>query len=356
MISIATPTEVLTTSQRFLSVQDDGALSVTYVAAALRRFAGAVCPCSPKTLLKVMVDSHRHLVSDSEGFASQVEVVIEDLVSVGDLLELTDVASVDERIKGTWLFPAPPGFVIHHGGVAHIIGLSTDEQTPLPVAIRDRVVLKDVSRRILPGDGENLGPFLKLLGLREISSDSWLRRPRLTTAPDLVTRVKSRLSSMERLGDQDGIQVFNHLSDRRSYRRCWEQLANQSGQFVIRRPQAYGADRWGYAEMAFGQIVKVLEFPETGDRWRGCDVAWRLMMALLSLEEHPVTYCLEKVGDSGVFDFFFPIPDWAKRSLRFAGEEVPARACLMSFDIPVAQVVAVQRFLAEMLFLAQQSD
>ncbi len=355
MISIVNPGDVLTTSYRFLGVPDDGTLSVIYTAAAIRRLAGAVCPCSPKTLLHAMIDAHRGLVDDTEGFARQVETVIDDLVSVGDLLELTDVVAIDERIKGTWLFAAPPGFVIHHGNTAHIIGLTADEQMPLPGVVRDRVVIHGVSRRIFPADGEDLRHLLGSLGLREISSESWLRHPRQSSAHDLVVKADTKLSSMGRLGDQDGVQLFNHLSERRGYRRCWEPLAGQSGRFVIRRPQAYGSDRWGYGEIANGQVAKVLEFPEAGERWRGCDVAWRLMMALLRLAGSAISYRVGETDGGSAFDFFFPMPDWAKRALRFSGDEVPARNCLVSFDVPEAQVPAVRKFLFDMLFLEPSS-
>lgn len=356
MIQSATAGDILTTAHRFLGVPDDGHLSDTYVAAVLRRLAGIMCPCSPKSLLRAMLDAHRGLVADANGLSDQIETVLDDLVAVGDLLELSDVAVIDEKIKGTWVFAAPPAFVIHLGSVAHLIGLSADEQTPLPAIVRDRVVMQGVSRRIYSDKDEDLRALLSTLGLREISSESWLRHPKILSPQEVVARTNTKLSAQGPAGDLEDVRLFNTESEQRSYHAGWEQARNQTGRFIVRRPQAYGADRWGFAELSDGQVIKLIEFPDPGERWRGCDVAWRLLMALKAIRGRSATYRLNMTGDVGAFDFFLPIPDWAKRSLSFAGEQVAPRSCLMSFDIPTAQVAATERFLADFVFLTRALD
>lgn len=356
MISLVSAPDVLTAAHRFLGVFDDGTTSESYLAAVLRRLAGATCPCSPKTLVRAMTEAHRGLVSNPDSFQQQVEETIDALVAIGDLLELNDVTAVDENIKGTWLFAAPPGFVIHLGDAANIIGLTRDEQTPLPAAVRDRVVIRGVSRKIYPAEGEDLRALLNALGLREVSSASWLRHPKNLSSKELVDRADLRLTSSGSGVDLEDLRVFNHNSERAGYRVRWENAKGKSGRFVIRRAQAYGADRWGYAELANGDVIKLLEFPEPEERWRGCDIAWRLMLALQSLQGRPVTYRVNIRDDMAGFDLFHPIPDWATRALIFAGQKVPARSCLLSFDVPISEMPATEQFLATFLFLTRAAN
>ncbi|MBB5538845.1 hypothetical protein [Rhizobium giardinii] len=306
--------------------------------------------------MRAAMDAHRGLVSNPEIFQEQVEVTIDALVAVGDLLELNDVTAVDENIKGTWLFAAPPGFVIHFGDAANIIGLTRDEQTPLPAVVRDRVVVRGVSRKVYPKEGEDLRALLGALGLREVSSATWLRHPKSVPVKDLIDRADLKLAASGRGGDLEDLRVFNHTSESRNYRARWETAKGKSGRFVMRRAQAYGADRWGYGELLNGDVVKLFEFPEPEDRWRGCDIAWRLMLALQSHQGRAVAYRVEIREDMAGLDLFHPIPDWATRALIFTGKQVPARSCLLSFDIPVAELSATEKFLETFLFLSRAAD
>ena len=356
MIKLVGLKDVLADAHRSLGLLNRSATDDTYLAAIVRRLAGTVCPCSPKTLIRAGLETHRGLVADDDALAEQLERVIDDLVAIGDLLELSDVVAIDEKIKGTWLFAAPPGFVIHLGEVAHIVGLSADEQTPLPASVRDRVTMQGVSRRIFPFEGEDLRPLLSELGLREISSEAWLRHPKAMTANELIARADNRLASQGKPGPLEDVRIFNTVKGHRSYRTSWEKADRQTGKFIIRRAQGYGADRWGYADVADGRVERLLEFPDFGERWRGCDVAWRLLLAQKAILKENQTYRCTTSPEVGQIDFFMPLPDWARRSLYFTGSEVAPRSCLLSFDVPLTQLPAVERFLSENLFLLRQTS
>jgi hypothetical protein len=356
MIEVVTGEQILSSAHDALEVGTTEILGQTYLASAIRRLAGVLCPCSPKTLMRAMLESHRGLFADEKVFGDDIETGLDNLLAIGDLLELKDVAAIDERIKGTWLFAAPPGFVVHHSGTVNIIGLSADEQTPLPAVVRDRVIKRGVARRIFPNEGEDLGSLLKALGLREVSSDSWLRHPKPVSAEDLVARIDAKLSAQGPSGEIEDLRVFNLEPAKRRYRDRWEPSKGKTGRYIVRRPQAYGTDLWGYAELDSGAAIRILDFPGPGERWRGCDVAWRLQMALKAVSERPVTYRISRFGKAVAFDFFSPIPDWSKRSLAFAGEQVAPRSCLLSFDIPISEADAEQRFLQEHLFLSPEHN
>ncbi|MET3414544.1 hypothetical protein [Methylobacterium sp. 1030] len=335
---------------------DAGLLDESYLAAALRRLAGFLCPCSPKTVLRAMVESHLGLVSDAAAFSERVETIIETLVFAGDLLELADIALEGDATKSTWLVAAPPAFVARESGSVFILGLSADEQTPLPIEMRSRMSLRRTIRSIDPSPGEDLAAALRGLGLRELSNTAWIRCPRAVNATALVAAYDTKLAAQRSSGDIPDLSVLNWSRKTRSYRARWTGPEALTGQFVVRRPQTFGANLWGYAQLRDGVPLKLLDLPLHGERWRGCDVAWRIQMAIDSLAGRPQEYRLRAAEDGARFDFFSPIPNWARRRLTLVGEEVDTAGCLMSFLVPAREVAAKERFLSQLLYLSRAAE
>lgn len=342
---------VARTSLGLPSTQTD--LDEPYIAAALRRLAGFLCPGSPRMLLRTMIDSHRGLVDDLDAFAERIEAVIETLVSIGDLLELGDVALEGERVKSTWLVAAPPAFVVRKSGTAFILGLSADEQTPLPTEMRSRVTVDRAIRSIEPYEGEDLGTVLRELGLREMSDAGWHRTPRHVDATGLLASYDAKLAACSRSGEVPDLLVLDGGRNTQSYRRRWAHPGSLTGLFVVRRPQTFGADLWGYAELHDGAAQKLLDLPLHSERWRGCDVAWRIQMAIDALAGRPQEYRLTLTDVGSRFDFFSPIPSWARRRLAVIGREIEPADCLMSFLVPTTEVAAEEAFLNDLLYLSR---
>lgn len=328
-------------------------LDEPYIAAALRRLAGFLCPASPRTLLRAMVDSHRGLVDDPDTFAERVEAVIEALVAIGDLLEVGDVALEEEKVKNTWLVAAPPAFVVRKSGTVFVLGLSADEQTPLPTEMRSRVTVDRAIRSIKPHEGEDLGAVLRELGLREMSDAGWLRPPRHVDAAVLLASYGTKLAACSRSGEVPDLLVLDSGRSTRSYKRRWVPPGSLTGRFVVRRPQTFGADLWGYAELHNGAVLKLLDLPLHSERWRGCDVAWRIQMAIDALARRPQEYRLTLTDVGSRFEFFSPIPSWARRRLTVIGREVEPARCLMSFLVPASEAAAEEAFLIDLLYLSR---
>lgn len=346
---------VINSTCSYLGVEldSDGVFGTTYISAAIRRLAGFLCPCSPRTLIRRMVESHVGLIDDVPAFEEQVELSIERLVAIGDLLELSDVALEGEHVRGTWLVAAPPAFVVRPSGSAFLLGLSADEQMPLPMEMRSRIVSRQGIRSIDPSPLEDLSSILADLGLRELSVEGWLRSPRATAPADLVSFYDSKLAAQPNSGEATDLLVLDGSRSTRSYKARWAHAGTQSGNFVVRRPQAFGSDLWGYAQLSGGALIKLLDLPLHGDRWRGCDAAWRVQMAIDATAGSSQEYRLRAVEGGAILDLFSPIPKWARRRLAVIGSEVPPAGCLMSFVIPEAEVATEEEFLRDLLFLVR---
>lgn len=351
MIAIVSGADILASVRTSLGLVAAGEIDDVYIATSLRRLAGFMCPCSPKTLIRTMAESHLAIRQANDGFADRIESVVESLVAMGDLLELSHVTTLDEAVKGTWVFAAPPSFVLLPSGSAFLLGLSADEATPLPANLRGRVKYRGVARSIDPTPSEDLKTTLRGLGWRELSIESWLRHPKLESATAVIAGLDAKLSAQRPCGEIADLRVLDHTRNARRYHNRWAAPTSQSGRFVVRRPQAYGADLWAYAELREGKPMKLIDFPPPGVRWRGCDMAWRVQMAIDALAGKAQVFHREVFDGVARLNFFSPVPDWARRRLSTIGEHVEPRASLLSFIVPEKDLSSEEQFLRDYLFL-----
>jgi hypothetical protein len=350
MIIVATRDTVIAAARENLHLPAGTELDRPYWIATLRRLAGQLCPCSPRTLINSVLDSHQSLVVADDALVQLIEDLLDGLVAAGDLLELSDVTTLDETVKGTWLFTAPPSFVMHSSGAAFLTGIAGDEALPLPAELLQRVQTRGFARVLSPLVNEDLSGLLNGLGLRALSMSSWLRYPKMEGAAALLGALGAKLAVQRAAGVDEDLRILDWTRSARRYRDRWVAPTHQTGSFVLRRPQAYGADLWGYGRFEDGRLEGLIDFPPPGSRWRGCDIAWRVQLAIDALGGRPQRYRVRGERDFTQFDFFFPLPDWARRRLAIVGEEVPPDGCLMSFRIPSDEAAAEATFLHDYLF------
>lgn len=354
MISVVAPAEVISAVRQALHLPAGADANDAYWIATLRRLAGYQCPCSPRTLIASVIESHRNLVAIDDTFIEQIEGLLDALVATGDLLELSDVTTLDETVKATWLFAAPPTFIIHPSGTAFLVGLTSDDPLPLPAELRERVKARAAVRMIEPLEGEDLALLLDGIGFRQLSLDTWLKMPKKEDADSLIASMDARLGGRSPSSDTANIRVLDWTMETRRYRDRWRGPLRQTGSFIVRRPQAYGADLWAYGRFNLGQLEALIDFPLPGSRWRGCDSAWRIQLALDARAGRPQRYRVRSTDGFSDFDLFFPLPSWARRRLAVVGEELKPENCLMSFRVPAHQADAERAFLRDYLYFESE--
>lgn len=326
-----------------------------FLSAMLRRIAGLHCPCSSKTLKAVLFQSLEGLVTDGVELSDHVDSVLEGLHAGGDLLELSRVTTLDERTRGTWVYVAPPSFVVLPSGLAMLFGMAPEESLPLPNGLRTRV--RSVgSRRILePQIGEDLRALLADAGLREQSVDGWLQLPQAIPAREFLKAMDARLSAISSSGSIDQLRIFDPALGAKRYAERWIPPSKQSGRFVSRRAQAFGSDLWGYVELVDGEPRRVLDFPLPGSTYRGCDDAWRLQLALDKESGHPQEYRI-RIDEHGTkLDLFAPVPLWAQRRLEVVGTRITPQRCLMAFWLRPDDVEEECQFLDGALWMQRSA-
>lgn len=326
------------------------------IAALIRRAAGIMCPCSPGTLQRTVLDSLFRLSDEPERLKEDVETAIEKATIAGDLLELNQVATDDPDVKSTWLFAAPPAFVARPSGSVFLLGVSPEGSTPLPPSFAQRIRYERHYRTIEPQQSEDLAQSLRELRLLELSERNWLRFPKLESAKDFRARIERELQGQLPSGEVSELLILDSNRNPSFYKGRWVTPRNESGCFVARRPQAYGAALWGLALLQNGTLQKFLDFPLRKDRFRGSDFAWHFQMAIDATQGTPQKYRKRPLGGNVRFDFFSPIPLWAERRLAIVGRPIERERCLFSYEVPEREAKGEEIFLESHLWLESHSS
>ena len=327
--------------------------STEAIAAALRRAASFMCPTSPGRLVDAVQGAIQPLGLD-EVSRGDVADVLEQLLASGDLLELRHDHGRSTRL----LYLAPPSFIERQPGDFLLMGIR-----PFGVAIIEDELAESIKygghTRSLPLDPQE-GP-LQLLerGLRSIPKGRWVARPSIEAPADLIARYRTRLDVAGDAGQLAGLQLLDPSSPVRFYKGRWRTpLETDTGDFIARRPQAYGADLWCLIRFTSGIAQRLIEMPVDDPVVPGRDEAWRYQAAVDAVRGVPQSYRVRATGtpdDDVIFDFFSPLPGFAERYVQLAGLALgKTPGALFSFRVPIGSGADVAAFLTDMLWMGQE--
>lgn len=325
------------------------------LAGALRRAASYLCPCSAATLVRAVVRPLRGLVPDMEQAKELVDATLEAMISHGDVLEQPEMQDGSPTAR-VLLYAAPASFVVRQSGLVVLLGVAADQLSPLPAELERRIQYLGHVRRLSPSSAtEDLRVELRQLGLLELASDAWLKGPKPNTATQALTASDRALDIVPPSRDIPGLLLLDPTKPVRYYPGRWTEPKAQTGRFVARRQQAYGADLWCYVHLTNGQPERMIDLPQRGSRWRGCDEAWHLQMAIDAQRGAPQRFRVTPSGDAVVLELFSPAPAWARRRWDAIGEPVPSAGSLFAYRIAKVEIDEEQRFMREALWLEEMT-
>jgi len=341
-----------TVSQLGLDAEAVDLTSLEAIAAALRRAAGFLCPCSPRTLVLSVTRPLEGLAGDVAALEASVDATLDSMVAHGDLLEQREQ---DETGRAAALvYAAPPSFVLRQSGAAFLIGIAPDLRSPLPEQLESRIEYINHVRKVSYAQADDFRSELIGLGLIELSYERWLNAPPPVNGNDLVARMDASLDRSQPAGTVAGLTLLDPTSPVRYYRGRWVEPRARTGRFVARRPQAYGADLWCYVQVRDGRPERFVDFPSRASRLRGCDEAWFLQMAIDARRGEPQCYRLRSgPAESRVVEFFSPMPMWAQRRWDAVGELVSGTGCLFAYRFAKSEIAEELRFLKDVLWLSE---
>ena len=102
--------------------------------------------------------------------------------------------------------------------------------------------------------------------------------------------------------------------------------------------------------------MRVIDLPLGTYRWRACDAAWHLQMAIDRENQQPQRYRIRREASIYRFDFFSPLPLWAERRLMVLGQKCTGNKSLFAYEIHAAEAVEEEAFLKENLWLVREDQ
>jgi hypothetical protein len=326
--------------------------SIEAIAGALRRAAGFLCPCVSPTLIRGVVQPLRGLVDDLQTVKVLVEDTLDAMIAHGDILEHHEMIDSPGHRISTLLYPAPAAFITRESGTVILLGIASDQLSALPEELEARVDYLNHLRQLSPTPGENLRDELVQIGLIELAYADWLKMPSIETAEQHLSKLDRLLDAVHPSRDVPGLVLLDSERPVRYYRGRWVEPHSQSGRFVARRSQAYGAQLWCYVQLRNGNPERLIDLPMIGSRWRGCDEAWLLQLAIDATRGTPQQFRVRPGPErTAVMEFFSPLPMWAQRRWDAIGEPATISGCLFAYRLRETELAEEIRFAREKLFL-----
>lgn len=351
--------DLLSAMARQLRLQDtrssERGLSVTLIAAVLRRIAASSSPCPPGTIVGTALEAFAGLGDPAE-MKVLVRDVLDRLVVTGDLLELGGTSTLPSVAADDWLYCAPPTFLALEESIL-LLGIDAEDQSTLPVSLREQVQYRR-ELRVLPTDDMDATRHQLLdAGCYEVSRAAWTRLPQAQTAKKFLNAAIRRLEEFGGQGQLAGLKVVGPATSSHNYASRWTVPDGKSGYFVGRRPQAFGSDLWVFVELQEGRSGNFLDLPWRGGRFRGCDHGWRIQSALDTVSGSPQIYRIA-YRDGGIarYEFFSPLPLWAERQLRIHGEKVTAKGALFAYELEGQADHGIDDLLQSYMWFKQVSE
>lgn len=337
---------------------DEGSIGLTSaegVAVSLRRAASFMCPTSPSRLVDAVLGAV-HPIHGDELKREDLMTVLDQLVASGDLLELRQESTQSTRL----LYLAPPSYIERVPGTYILMGVRPFGAPLIGDELAESIE-HESHTRILKCDPARAESEMRSRGLHGVPRDQWVSRPGVETPAELITRYGGRLDVAGEAGQLNDLVLLDPIKKVRYYKGRWRSPADSdNGDFVARRPQAYGADLWCLIRFVNGTPQRLIEFPVHDPVVPGRDEAWRYQAAIDALRGTPQQFRLRwgaRASDDVTLDFFSPLPGFAERYVQFAGLALgKTPGVLYSFRLPSRAVADVKKFLTDMLWMTFEED
>lgn len=322
------------------------------LAAAIRRAAGFLCPCSRRRILQSVTESLMALTDDPEELHDAVVSALDNVIAFGDLVEVS-AARPDDGDQSLLIHMAPPAFVLRSNGDTFILGVVPDSATILPETISALIRHEGFARRIPAGAIDDPSDYFNDLGFVEIPLNLWLRVPPSETAEVHLNRHKRILAAQATVHEIPGLILLDTTCSVSNYRQRWTALPVYDGFYVARRSQAYGADLWCFVQIKNGRPCKFVDLPLVGVDHRGCDAGWLLQCAIDYLHGSPQVATISRTADGEpLMSLDGPVPSWIHRRLEYLGRRHKVSKALIGYRISQNAIEEEARFIADHLWMS----
>jgi hypothetical protein len=328
--------------------------SAEALAAALRRAASFMCPTTATALVHATFDTLQGVNAPDDTLRERIGAVVDDLVSYGDILELEVEAQTRRQ-----LFLGPPAYVRRgDSGTCFLLGVRPEGVRLLRDELMPSIRYVGYSRTIRLDIDDEVLEALDEDGLFAMQPEHWLGSPRITSAEELLMSYRERLDVLGLPGDVE-LHIVDPHSSVTYYRGRWRGVRrSDSGDFVARRPQAFGSDLWCFVRLAQGRVEKLIDLPVLSPLSLGFDEGWRLQAAIDATSGNEQRVRVIHSSDRRVtLVFYLPLPSWMQRRLDLIGVRSTTRAGgLFAYEMPSDELRDELVFLRDTLWTREEPE
>src|SRR5579864_3367024 len=343
--------EALTISSLGFDVDSADLVTPEILAALIRKTASFECPCRPMLLAK-SVWRLLEPICLNDALHDIVRETVDLVTSHGDLIEERDS---DDPASPPLLYLAAPSFFQVSDRRFLLFGIVPDGEDATPPELRQKIESVMYSRRLTVQDPKECLDALLQAGFVPLKLESWLKCPPSRTASEFIAQYDDALSNSGPPGVPEDVVLIDAARPVNYYNGRWTKLKKQTGRFIGRRSQTYGAQLWCYLEVIDGRVTRLLDLPLYETHWRAFDEAWHLLQAIDATSGHPQGFRVCKASQKGMalMDLFSPVPTWAIRRWDAVGLRTMPNSSLMSYIFPETRIGAECTFAAERMWLTR---
>lgn len=334
-----------------LNLASGSNLSVTVIASVIRRAAAIIAPCTRRELLAEASHALTGCLDDmAEGTLLEV---VDDLVVGGDLIEAPALLEGHEDAP-VLTFCRQPSFC-RSGARVYLLGAAPDDAPFLPKSMMGDVLCDGGVRYMTIEADPSICETLPRMGLHELSLDQWLSVPEHQSACRLIEQLDAMMASRGREDNLIGIRWLTSPDSNCTYRQRWHEEATDERLLIARAPQPYGEDSWFLAERSNG-TTRFLQLPlEEFPKDRGCDLAWRVQLALDFAAGRPAWYTIVPGIEFSKLTVSFPIPSRERLALIHLGGRREVTSSPYEFHLPTASLTVAESILRAIHFISLRS-
>ncbi len=341
------PEEALQETGAQLGLRPD-ADRASFLAESVRRTASVRCPSTPQAIIEAV---HQVLDPLMPLTKEEVSEAFDAVVAVGDLVEVIDPSGGQRR---RLIYLGPPRYVQRSSGDLLLLGVRPDAAPLVGEGLIERVQVDRHLRRLVSPTAEEL-ELVSVYGLDPIREDKWMRHAPPQEATQFIEIYTGLLARQGPSGEIPGLRILDATSSPAYYRGRWRPSgSSDSGVYVARRSQGYGADLWCVVELRDGHHVRLLDLPSLG-RDRGCDEAWHLQAAIDAQQGAPQEVIVRRTGTGRIqLGLPAPPPRWLQRRWDLLGNPAEVRSALFGYEFSPSDTRAELEFVKDHLWMSRR--
>tara|TARA_B100001250_G_scaffold396869_1_gene403331 strand:+ start:53 stop:1162 length:1110 start_codon:yes stop_codon:yes gene_type:complete len=313
----------------------------------IRKISSILCPISESQIRKYIFDL-LDVSKNDEDYNKNLENFeksIEKLKIIGDLNEIFNFDSFDDKFKSTYLYTKQPSYLILNSKLI-LIGIDNNGSFPIPESVKSLINFNNYDRvyEIKDDDKNLIKEEFSKNSINIMSRNHWLKKPKKLDLNKYIQEYSILLEQKEQqvsyeIEDKSNFLLLNFNKPTNYFKGRFEYVNKQTGNYILKRTKGFNQTGWSYGKIKKGEIIALLDFPTRKNlqSMNRFDEAMYLQSAIDFNNNNTQEIKITTTDDFSIIDFFHPVPRWVKRYLTNLGDEYFESKSLFSYKLKYSQ-------------------